>query len=263
MAALVSIGEFSTMTRLSRKALRHYHELGVLEPARIDPVSGYRYYDTSQVRSGHLIRRFRELDMPVAEVRAVLEAHSDSVRDELIGAHLRRLEERVERTRSAIASLRGLLGAGGSAPPIGFRSVPAVQAVAVSEVVGIESVVEWWQEAVAELSAVLAGAGVAPTGPVGGLYARELFSEEVGEATVFLPVDVAVGAVGRVRVVEVPAASLAVAVHSGGDRDEDETYGELGTLVAERGIGAAGPVREYYLDGAVEICWPIASMASV
>lgn len=40
MAASLSIGEFSTMTRLSRKALRHYHEVGVLEPARIDPVSG-------------------------------------------------------------------------------------------------------------------------------------------------------------------------------------------------------------------------------
>src|SRR3954465_3348457 len=149
MAASLSIGGFSAMARLSRKALRHYHEVGVLEPARIDPVSGYRYYDTSQVRSAHLIRRFRELDMPVAEVRAVLEAPNDSARDEVIAAHLRRLEAQVERTREAIASLGGLVGPG--ALSVGFRSVPAVRAAAVSAVVGIGDVVQWWREAVAEI----------------------------------------------------------------------------------------------------------------
>ena len=44
MGAHVSIGDFSVMTRLSRKALRHYHDLGLLEPAYVDPQSGYRFY---------------------------------------------------------------------------------------------------------------------------------------------------------------------------------------------------------------------------
>ncbi|MCS7477362.1 MerR family transcriptional regulator [Umezawaea endophytica] len=265
MAVLLSIGEFATMTRLSRKALRHYHDVGVLEPAKIDPETGYRFYDTSQVRSAHLIRRFRELDMPVAEVKAVLEAPSESVRNEVIEAHLRRLEEQAERTREAIASLRVLLGSRSSDssadPPIGFRSEPAVAAAAVTAVVGIDSVVEWWKGAVSEISTVLSGAGVTPSGVVGGLYSIELFSEEEGEASVFVPVDVVVPPVGRVHMVTVPAASLAVAVHSG--PAEDQTYGQLGTFVAERGIGAAGPVREYYVEGGVEICWPVTSVASV
>ena len=42
---LLNIGEFSRMTHLSVKALRHYHDVGVLEPATIDPHSGYRSYD--------------------------------------------------------------------------------------------------------------------------------------------------------------------------------------------------------------------------
>ncbi|KAA1006630.1 MerR family DNA-binding transcriptional regulator, partial [Pseudonocardia sp. EV170527-09] len=46
MGAQVSIGDFALMSGLSRKALRHYHDIGILEPAHIDPDTGYRFYDT-------------------------------------------------------------------------------------------------------------------------------------------------------------------------------------------------------------------------
>lgn len=49
MPARLSIGDFSRMTHLSVKALRHYHDLGLLEPVEIDPLSGYRYYRPEQV----------------------------------------------------------------------------------------------------------------------------------------------------------------------------------------------------------------------
>src|SRR3954469_14130597 len=40
----VTIGEFSGITHLSIKTLRRYHEAGLLEPAHVDPRTGYRYY---------------------------------------------------------------------------------------------------------------------------------------------------------------------------------------------------------------------------
>jgi MerR family regulatory protein len=43
MTASLSIGEYSRATCLSVKTLRHYHEVGLLEPAHVDPSSGYRY----------------------------------------------------------------------------------------------------------------------------------------------------------------------------------------------------------------------------
>ncbi len=49
---LLNIGEFSRMTHLSVKALRHYHDVGILAPAAIDPYSGYRSYDARQVTVG-------------------------------------------------------------------------------------------------------------------------------------------------------------------------------------------------------------------
>jgi hypothetical protein len=52
MTILLTIGDFSRMTYISVKALRHYHELGLLEPARIDPTTGYRSYDAGQFPDG-------------------------------------------------------------------------------------------------------------------------------------------------------------------------------------------------------------------
>ena len=44
MDVLLTIGEFSKMTYLSVKALRHYHDVGLLAPALVDPDTGYRRY---------------------------------------------------------------------------------------------------------------------------------------------------------------------------------------------------------------------------
>ncbi len=49
MRSGLTIGDFSQITHLSVKTLRHYHEAGLLEPADVDPQSGYRYYSTDQV----------------------------------------------------------------------------------------------------------------------------------------------------------------------------------------------------------------------
>jgi DNA-binding transcriptional MerR regulator len=43
------IGDFSRLARVSVKALRHYDRLGLLEPARTDPLNGYRYYSSEQL----------------------------------------------------------------------------------------------------------------------------------------------------------------------------------------------------------------------
>lgn len=268
MAVRVSIGEFSVMTGLSRKALRHYHELGLLEPARIDPATGYRHYDTSQVRTAQIIRRFRGLDMPVPQVRDVLAAPDVATRNAIIAAHLRRMETQLDQTREAVGALRELLDP--EQPPIevAFRSVPAMRVPAISATVRSREVSAWWQSAVDELREALAAAGVTPAGPPGGLYATELFSDEEGAATLFLPTGPSSGPVpesGRVRMTELPAAELAVTVHAGSHDDVGRTYGALGTFVAERLLGVEGPVRENYLvddseDARLmrtEICWPV------
>ena len=109
MPAHLTIGEFSKMTYLSVKALRHYHDVGLLEPAEIDPSSGYRRYGTDQVATAQAIRRFRDLDMPIDQVRAVLLAPDDASRNRAILDHLEAMQEQLERTQQTVASLQALL----------------------------------------------------------------------------------------------------------------------------------------------------------
>ena len=57
---LMGIGEFARLSRLSRlspKALRLCHELGLLSPARVDPDSGYRWYAAGQLERARLAGR--------------------------------------------------------------------------------------------------------------------------------------------------------------------------------------------------------------
>jgi DNA-binding transcriptional MerR regulator len=70
----LSISEFSRQSRLSPKALRLYDELGLVQPARVDPDSGYRWYEPAQLDRARLVAHLREIGMPLAEVRAVVSA---------------------------------------------------------------------------------------------------------------------------------------------------------------------------------------------
>ena len=45
---MLKIGEFSKLSRVSVRMLRHYDEIGLLKPAEIDRFTDYRYYVQSQ-----------------------------------------------------------------------------------------------------------------------------------------------------------------------------------------------------------------------
>jgi DNA-binding transcriptional MerR regulator len=263
----VPIGEFSRMTHLSIKTLRHYHDVDLLAPDAIDPFTGYRYYAISQIRAAQVIRRLRALGVPVDEVRSILAATDPESRGRVISAHLERLERQLEHTTAAVASLRALLDCSNVALQIDHRTVPDTDALAISERVRHEGILSWWRAAFTEIRDGIRALGVEPAGPAGGLYHTELFSEDEGDATVFIPVREPTRTVGRAAPIVIPAAELAVTLHAGSHDDIDGTYGALGAYVQEHEISIDGPVREFYLvdrfqtDAAAEwrteIGWPI------
>lgn len=269
MATFLTIGEFSRMTHLSVKALRHYHDMGVLEPAAVDPFTGYRSYDAAQIPAAQVIRRLRDLRMPLDSIRTVLRASDVETRNREIAAHLARMEQQLEQTRSSVAGLRALLTGPPPRLPVELRSIPAVTALAVEETVTTDGLEQWAPGVFADLSAALSAGGFRAAGPHGALFPGDFFEAERAALTVFVPV-AAGGAgppAGRVRLLEIPATEAAVAVHEGAADDIDRTYAALGQVVAERAIGVDGPIREYYLSGIpteggdaphrTEVCWPV------
>jgi DNA-binding transcriptional MerR regulator/effector-binding domain-containing protein len=274
MAPLLTIGEFSRMTHLSVKALRHYHDMGVLEPAAIDPFTGYRSYDATQVVPAQVIRRLRDLGMPLDSIRSVLIAPDLETRNREIAAHLGRMERQLAQTQASVAGLRALLAGPAVRPAVEYRKIPAVTALAVAQVVSAADLATWGSDALGALSDALATAGAAPggaTGPFGALFPGDFFELERSEITVFVPVGSPPAGFelpdGKVRLLEIPAVEAAIAVHEGPLDDIDRTYGALGTVVAERAIGVDGPIREYYLIGfpeaedeskhRTEVAWPV------
>jgi len=107
------IGEFSRMTHLSVKALRHYHDVGVLEPATIDPSTGYRSYEARQVAMAQVIRRLRDLGMPLDSIRTVLAAPDIQTRNREIAAHLARMEDQLAQTPLGTAVAERAIGIDG------------------------------------------------------------------------------------------------------------------------------------------------------
>lgn len=80
---LLTIGEFARASRLSPKALRLYDDLGLLEPARVDPSSGYRLYHPAQLDRARLVAWLRRLGMPLARIRLVCDADAPTAAAEV------------------------------------------------------------------------------------------------------------------------------------------------------------------------------------
>lgn len=267
MTATLAIGDFSRATLLSVKTLRHYHDIGLLEPVDVDPGTGYRRYAPDQIGVAHVIRRFRDLDMPLEDIHAVLSAPDVETRNQVMTAHLAKLEANLTRTQDAVASLRNLLAPPSPTPPIHHRHLPATPAAAITETVDTADAIVWYQGALGELRAILAAQYLDPAGPAGGIFANELFADERGEATIFLPCTQAVRSMGRVAPMHVPPAELATVIHPGSHTGIDRAYGTLGAYVTRHALAVDGPIREYYLVGPAdtddetlwrtEVGWPI------
>jgi DNA-binding transcriptional MerR regulator len=260
----LTIGEFATVTHLSVRTLRRYHEAGLLEPATVDPFTGYRYYSADQIPPAQVIHQLRELDVPLAEVKAILATDDPQQRTDLIAGHLRRLEDTLERTRGAVAALRQLLRPDDHELRVELRSVPARTVAAISGDVQLALILGWYDAAMAELDAAYPVSE--RTGPPGGRYANELFTGGAGAVTVYRLVRDPHPS-GRIEVVNLPATELAIAVHCGPHDEIDVTYGRLGAWVVGHALAVDGPIHETYLVGSrdtevparwrTEIGWPI------
>ena len=244
--------------------MRRYHDAGLLQPASVDPASGYRYYTSAQIPAAQVIHRLRELDMPLTEVSRILATEDPEARATLIADHLQRLEAELDRTRAAVASLRQLLRPDLEQLQVQLRSVPARTVAAIRGTVERDEVLAWYDDAMTELDAAVVEHE--PLGPPGGQYDNTLFTTGRGAVLIYRPVT-GPPAFGRVVPLTLPATELATTIHHGPHDDIDVTYGRLGAWVIDHALAVDGPIHETYLLGPrddpapqswrTEIGWPI------
>jgi len=69
---MFSIGEFSTISGITVRTLRFYHEVGLLVPAAVDPETNYRAYDERNLETAKVIAALRGLEFPLEQIREIL-----------------------------------------------------------------------------------------------------------------------------------------------------------------------------------------------
>ena len=267
MRNLLPIGRFSEVCRLSVPALRHYDELGLLPPAAVDADTGYRYYSMSQAVDADRIRTLRFLDMPLAEIRAVLASDPATARG-LLEAHRQRLQEGVERQRYAIGLLDSMLR---EEPPMSYeihlREIKPQSAASVRGHAAWADLGSFVSSAMMDVLAVAGSQGVRFAGPAYAMYHSADSTEAEVDLEVGLPVAEAIEPAGRVVASLIPGGLVATTVHCGRYEDVAPAYRALGEWVQDHGHETAGPPREIYLVGPeqvqeqgalrTEIVWPI------
>ncbi|WP_062435094.1 MerR family transcriptional regulator [Herbidospora daliensis] len=252
---MYTIGDFARIGRVSVRMLRHYDALGLLTPARVDPLTGYRSYEAAQLSRLNRIVALKDLGFSLQQVRQIL--------DEKVGVaelhgmlRLRRadLEARVEADRARLRGVEAriqIIEKEGVLPAdVVVKSVAAVRVAelsAVAESYASEHIGPVIQPLYPELHARLAKAGVDLAGPGIAYYEEDPGGGVKIHAS--FPVNVAPDPAYDFDVVDLPAIERAATIiHHGPMDGVDATIQNLHRWIEDHGERSLGFSREVYLE---------------
>ncbi|MEK6274587.1 MAG: MerR family transcriptional regulator [Actinomycetota bacterium] len=254
---LVPIGRFARLSGLTVKALRHYDEIGLLRPAHVDESSGYRYYALTQARSAEAIRRLRSLEVPLDEVRDLLDADQSALREHLV-VHRSRLEGLAVETRRILDELDRLIDGKEKLVPetkdlirleLQIKEVPSRRVALVRERAHID---EMTKVVPAGIDRVAHTIGMRHAGPP---FCRCPFADPDGylETEIGWPVDEDVDAESPVEITTYGATRALVMKHVGPYTELSRSYRLMAEAMDQHGLVSAGDPVEWYESDPEEV----------
>ena len=246
---MYTIGEFSRVTGLTVKALRFYHEEGVLEPASVDPRTGYRYYDAGQVETARVIAYLRGVELPVGEIRELLRGGgSEEGLLDALERHRAVVEEKVRRLRTVARSLGQFISDERQAIAMA-RDIYEVEEKDVGTVlVGGIRMTGRYAECGKGFGRLGRAFGRQVCGKPFLLHYDSEYKEEDADFEACFPVRQR-KAVEGVSVRELPGGRCVSLVHRGPYDQLGHSYARVLGYVKERGYRVVMPTREVYLKG--------------
>lgn len=231
---MFSIGEFARLSQVSVKMLRHYDSIGLLRPARVDPVTGYRYYAAAQLPDVGRIRALRDLGFGLTQIAALTASDRGPAAGDVAAAYQAR-ERQIRASISAgraqltkLAATRAALPDGGH---VQIRSAPRLHLATAAD------------RDFAALELQVAAHGARADGPPMTLIGRE----------VLIAVPVRHGVVPGVATRALaPADQLACSVHTGAYQGLPAAWQALLSWVRHAGVEPDGDLREVYLSFSAE-----------
>ena len=264
---LLRTGAFARATSLSVKALRLYHDMGLLVPAVVDPTTGYRAYSPAQLNDAAIIRLLRDVGVSLQDIHAVLDARD-------LGLVRKVLTEQAERFQAGLDAVAQLvddlsLDDDTDLDAVVIRREDAQIVLALDGRPAMADLERFVRRSERTLSDAAMASGAVISGSFGACYPPPS-DDDHQEVTAFLPVAAPVlvpedvAGMG-VRVDELPACDVAALELRGSYVGLEATYRRLATWVAFNATPAEHPVRELYrtaLNGPVDealtdVLWPI------
>ncbi|MEE4023750.1 MerR family transcriptional regulator [Gordonia sp. PKS22-38] len=251
---MFTIGDFATMGRVSVRMLRHYDSIGLLQPARVDDHTGYRYYEADQLRRLNRLVALKDLGFTLSEVTRIIDADVDTaelrgmltLRQSQVAAQIEADSNRLRRIEARLRMIEreGTM----STSSVTVKSVDALRILSVGDVAestDSADVAPVIQQLFGRLFAALGPAGAEPAGPIIATYAPTAD----GKLSVKAACTVADGVVvdGLDTSILPVQEQVASYVHHGVMADIGEAYQTLATWIDDNGYVTDGTAREVYL----------------
>ena len=260
---LLSIGRFVRLTGLTVRAVRHYGELGLLQPAHVDPDTGYRYYAPAQVADAGAIRRLRFLELALDEIREILEADDPALTRARLVSHRAKMAELAATTEQILAQLQSIIEGEEELVPtthdisgeFEIKEIAEQPALLIRERAPLEELKTVIPAAIRDVQAHMEALGATDAGPP---FVVCPFPDEEGMVAVETgwPVSGPVDGAGRIEFTILPACMAVAYVHRGPYEELDRSYRELAALMEREGLVAAGAPRELYPTNPEEVLDP-------
>lgn len=235
---LLSIGEFSSLARLSVRMLRHYDAHGVLVPARVDPVTGHRRYAPAQLEDAAHVRRLRDIGVGVSAIPALLAARGTPAWTRALELQREVLAGELSAAQGRLALVTRMLNEGEPTMSITVtrRTVPAMSVATLRGTVPTYSdEPQLWQRLVPLLTAQ----GLEPDGPCGVVEHDVEYTEHDVDLSVFVTVPADAEVSAPLERVELAARDCLVARVVGPYARIAEAHTLLGQRLAEEGLTVA------------------------
>jgi DNA-binding transcriptional MerR regulator len=236
---MLRIGEFARLGGVTVRALRHYEAERLLAPARVNGETGYRFYGYEQLAALDRVLALRDLGLPLAEVRALLQGREAGAVQRRLRQQRRRLELELERQAARLRRLEALqraIARDPAAPELGVRvrAVPAVLALGLRARVPSQG---------APIAALFEEAEARAARDRSDASPFLLFHASL-DVEACVPVRASCRLPGVRRI---PAVRLAASVtYAGAYLQTAPLYARMLRWLRRSGLRAAGPAREVY-----------------
>ncbi len=244
----LTIGQFAEISEISASMLRHYDRIGLMRPAAVDPDTRYRFYREDQVRTAELIRLLRDLDVPLREIRTLLENPRGSEMQAVLRRQRGRIETRRDEAIRIIARLDRALDGTGDLMPHDVYLVEIEPQWVISRRLQtkVGQDVEIVDRLLDELVHQAAACDALSTEREFVLSYNRLRRSQGYDLEVCVPLD-SRRAPQVTGAWQVPGGAAASLTHHGPWEDLHPAYVALFAWIMEQGHDIAGPARETYV----------------